>query len=648
MDFICSFHPEMMLKNFLFTLLVLPFTAVLYLASAAASAAEPAEEIQVADDLWALSQSFAGEPLPAETQSAPSPASPFAVTLLQQEQQLQVSIKMADGSYIYRDSLKAEVNGLQLQPQMLPAGTKIEDIQGTHEVFFTELSLTYDLRSDFAGAEFKFSSQGCSADGICFPPATHTIRLQDFVPYSSSDTKPAAAVLLPAEQAAGSTADTQTTAAPDPGVTPLQAAAAPDVQNWSAGSEDQQVLSLLGDNFILGLGLCLVLGLLLDLTPCVLPMLPVISAMAAGSAHCSRAQVVRQNAGYALGLCLVYTLLGLLFASAGAYLQGILQHPLFIGAVSLVLLLLALVCADVLKLPQARRFNNYLQNFAARQERGRFGSALILGGVSALIASPCTSAPLAGALLYVMQTGSMAKGAAAFFCIGLGMAAPLFVVGLCGSSLLRRCGRFSLQIRKLLAVLLVIAAVYLLRSLLPPQLTAVLLAAVAALGLLFVGAAPAIQHLRQKSYLPALLLAAVSLGLFQTIFSALAPREAPAGAQTFIVVDSLEELAGFNADKVLLDFTAAWCTNCKTMEARVFSDPEFTQMARQLNLTLVQFDITDVDDPRVQEAIERFKLFGVPYVMVLDRGEVKAAAAGYQDLEQIRKLAADALALNWN
>lgn len=633
----------MMLKKFLLTWLCLPLLTALPLqisCAAPANASEPAAaEIQVADDLWALSQSFAGEAPQTADQAAPVPASPFAVTLRQQDQLMQITITMEPGSYIYRDSLKAGVNGQALQPDRLPAGTALTDIQGTHEVFYKELTLSYVLNPDFAGSEFKFSCQGCSADGICFPPASYTTTLQAFVTPPASAADGVAAGVWSA-----------TAAAPDDSrISPVPAAAADaaaQVQSLPAGGEDQQVLSQLDDNFILGLGLCFVLGLLLDLTPCVLPMLPVISAMAAGSAQSSRAQVIRQNAGYALGLCLVYTLLGLLFASAGAYLQGILQHPLFISAVALVLLLLALVCADVFKLPQAQRFNTYLQNFAARQERGRFGSALILGGVSALIASPCTSAPLAGALLYVMQTGSMVKGAAAFFCIGLGMAAPLFVVVLCGASLLRRCSRFSQQIRKLLAVLLVLAAVYLLRSLLPPTVAAAALAAAAALGLIYIGAAPALRHFRQKSYLPALLLAAVSLGLFQTIFQALAPRETPAGTQTFIAVDSLAELDCFNSEKVLLDFTAAWCTNCKAMEAGVFADPEFMQLAEQLDLTLVQFDITDVDDPRVQEAIDHFRLFGVPYVMVLDQGEVKAAAAGYQDLEQIRKLAVDALALN--
>ena len=672
----------------------------------AASSAAASDGLTISSDLLQLSQSFGSS---ADSKAAASPATaadaaaaqPFQAELLQRGDVIEVQLKMAPGAYVYQESVKASGTNLSLETEAvkLPPAVSHQDIQGDHQVYFDSLTLHYPIKScsNAAAAEFTFTYQGCDSAGICYPPAK--VKLAVDTALLSQDLSAKLQQSSLSEQASAPAANSEDgTAADDAGAAPaaksstaahaITAIKSPDTPAADAStdtpqspsqlqtqrqSQDGQILRALSSNFALGLLLCFGLGILLDLTPCVLPMLPIISAMTAGSVNAPRVQVIKQNIGYSAGLCTVYTLLGLLFASVGASLQGILQHPAFLITIALLLVICALACIDVLQLPLPQKFNNALQNFAGKRQQGRFSSAFILGGVSALIASPCTSAPLAGALLYVMQTGSLVKGAAAFCAIGLGMAAPLFIIGLFGSELIKKAGRFAQSIKKILAVLLTAVALYLVRTLLDDTLFALLMGLVIALGVFYIGFNNARGHLRSGQFLPMVLLTLVSLALWQNVYSLCAPTElsstssgTAAGTKTvsasiFTRIDSLSELkqyvqsagssenstgAGAKSEgseegrRILLDFTAAWCTNCKAMEKGVFASEEFAALAQERGLTLLQFDITDVDDPKVQEMISHFKLFGVPYLVVIEDGVPVRTAAGLQSLEEIKGLTA--------
>lgn len=666
----------------------------------AARSASASDGLTISSDLLQLSQSFGSS---ADSKAAASlaaaadaaAAQPFQAELLQRGDLIEVQLQMAPGAYVYQESLKASGTNLSLETEAvkLPPAVSHQDIQGDHQVYFDSLTLHYPVKncSNAAPAEFTFTYQGCDSAGICYPPAKVKLAVDTALLSQDLSAKLQQSSLL--EQASapaanseyGTAADAAPAAKSSTAAHAITAIKSPDTPAADASSDtrpqapaqpqtqDGQILTVLSSNFALGLLLCFGLGILLDLTPCVLPMLPIISAMTAGSVNATRMQVIKQNIGYSAGLCTVYTLLGLLFASVGASLQGILQHPAFLITIALLLVICALACIDVLQLPLPQKFNNALQNFAGKRQQGRFSSAFILGGVSALIASPCTSAPLAGALLYVMQTGSLVKGAAAFCAIGLGMAAPLFIIGLFGSELIKKAGRFAQSIKKILAVLLTAAALYLVRTLLDDTLFALLMGLVIALGVFYIGFNNARGHLRSGQFLPMVLLTLVSLALWQNVYSLCAPTElsstssgTAAGTKTvsasiFTRIDSLSELkqyvqsagssenstgAGAKSEgseegrRILLDFTAAWCTNCKAMEKGVFASEEFAALAQERGLTLLQFDITDVDDPKVQEMISHFKLFGVPYLVVIEDGVPVRTAAGLQSLEEIKGLTA--------
>ena len=558
------------------------------------------EELTLDPSLLQLAQSVG--------QQSAQTAQPFDVQWSQEGQSVTVSFTLEPGAYIYQDSIKVTAENALISLNQLPPAAAHQDIQGQQQVYFDGFAVKLTVERWSGTPALTISYQGCSSDGICFPPAQSSFTLDP--------------ALLPAQ-------------AQSVPVSASDAAAAPAQTELSA---DAQISRLLDQNFILGLLLCIGFGVLLDLTPCVLPMLPVFSAMLAGGSKLSKAQIVRQDLGYSAGLCLTYTVLGLLFALLGASLQGVLQHPALHAVIAALLVICALGCADIIKLQLPVRLTAGLQNQAARFTSGSFSSALILGVISALIASPCTSAPLAGALLYVLSSGDLVKGAAAFFCIGLGMALPLFIIGLFGSSLLKKAGRFSSIIKKVLASLLVIAAVYLCRQLLNTEIYYYILSTVVFGAVIYCGYEFILDHEHGVQMFPAVLLFGAAFFISEAVYMNYDPQresaDAPAGG--FTRITSLSELKQYQQGIVLMDFTAAWCTNCQVMDQEVFSTQEFAALTA--DMTKLQFDITNVDDPKVQEMLKTFKIFGVPYVLVLKDGKPAGSAAGYQSLEQLQAL----------
>ena len=578
---------------------VLLFSTVCFSATYAAVSTE----LQLDASLLELSASTAAD----------SAEQPFTLNLTQQEHLVKAEFTLAPGAYIYKDSLKLAADKAVFSLDPLPQAQLHQDIQGQHEVYFNTLSLSLRLETAADNASVTLTYQGCSADGICYPPTSASLHLQ---PVSSPKASPDMAADANPSATDGNTAQ----------------------------STDSRISTLLADNFILGLILCIGLGILLDLTPCVLPMLPVVSAMAAGGNNKSRRQVLVQNLSYSLGLCCCYTVLGLLFAAVGASLQGILQHPALLITIALLLVVCALGCVDIIKLQLPSTLNIKLQQTASHYTSGSLGAAFILGIISALIASPCTSAPLAGALLYVLNSGDLIKGAAAFFAIGLGMSIPLCLIGILGRTALKKAGRFSQMIKKALASILVIAALYLCRNLMAEDIYLYALSSLIFAAIIYIGYERIIDEEKNVQFFPAILLFAGAYFLSEAVYTLSAgnqahPNEEPSSVSAiFTPIHSLNDLNAYQDKKVFLDFTAAWCTNCQVMEERVFNTEAFAQ--HSADYVKLQLDITDTSDPEVKAALEHFKIFGVPYFVLLQNGEVQRNAAGYMELDDMLKFIA--------
>lgn len=528
-----------------------------------------------------------------EAQNAPLNSSPFKVTHKLNGNILDIAVKLDAGSYIYKDSLSLSLtDGGQAYFTKVPPSTEHIDVQGTHEVFFDKADIKVQIVSAKEGSMISFSFQGCDGLGICYPPQSVTVSLPQIDPDSA----------LLNDNASNEGTDT------------------------TAG----KLSTTLSSDFIFGLILCFILGIGLDLTPCVLPMLPVFSAMIAGQNTVNNSQKLASNCAYLLGLCLTYTLLGLLFSFAGASLHGLLQSPYTAYALAAFLIICALSCAGFFTLSLSQGISSALQGKLSALKMTGVPAAFIFGLISALITTPCTSAPLAGALLFILKEGDLLKGTAAFFCIGLGMGAPLFIIGVLGGKFILKARAFSAVIFKLMAIPLVLAALYIVEGYLGDyashvRTTVIILSCLYCSLILY----------KSKLY-PVFKGTIYAVCTVIAIFYAVTSFNPPSGKSLpFTEIKSLNDL-NITTDKALLVVGAKWCANCRQMENEIFTSERFKNSTS--GMQLLHFDITDSSDPDVQEFMKQYSLIGVPYTALLDRnGKVITDAIGYLDFAEFDK-----------
>lgn len=520
-------------------------------------------------------------------------ATPFKVTQHLKGNTLNIAIDLENGAYIYKDSLSLSVSdGGEAYFLKLPQAFEHTDFQGNHEVFFNRVDLEVLVVKSTHGAALSFSFQGCDQEGICYPPQTINVSLPKIDPEF---------------------------------IAPLN-------ENISANTPttEAKLSSTLSSDFIFGLLLCFILGIGLDLTPCVLPMLPIFSAMIAGQSAKGTHKNIAANCAYLFGLCLTYTLVGLLFSYAGASLHGILQSPYMAYTLAAFLLLCAMACAGFFTLSMPQSLSTGLQNKLAALNMTSTMSAFIFGLVSALITTPCTSAPLAGALLFILKEGDLLKGTLVFFCIGLGMGVPLFIIGVLGGKFILKARAFSAVIYKLMAIPLILAALYIIdahlglyKNYLKTGIF-ILLCAYCAYVLYKNSASLLFKRIGIS------LCAAVAVVSLSTNY-----QYEESTALPFTEIKSLHEL-NVTSNKALLVVGAQWCSNCRKMERDIFISDEFKKLT--YNMQLFHFDITDSSSTQVQEFMQHFSLIGVPYTALLDQnGEVIVDAVGYLDFDEFKK-----------
>lgn len=568
-----------------------------------------------------------------------------------------LSWEIAPGYYLYRDKFAAETaDGRALAVETGPGEMKSDPTFGEVEVHHDAAQA---VLPPVAGP-VELTYQGCQEDGICYPPVHRTIT-------------PDAAASLGSDTAAaggGATAGPWSTAAPAAG--PQDSAPAPAPQSAEATSAapapapgaapalalDDSSGALVGDlsqrgGPLLVLAAFLGFGLLLAFSPCVLPMIPVVTGMVARGAD-SPARGVSLTGVYVLALAATFGALGAMAAWSGANLQYLLQSPWALGGMAAVFAVLALSSFGLfeMKLPEA------LNARIARVGAGRGGSlggAAALGVSSALIMGPCVTAPLAGALLYIARTGDVALGAAALFALGLGQGLPLIAVGAFGPRILPKAGPWMVRVKTAFGFVFLGTAVWLLSRLVPGPVELALwsllaLGAAVALGG-FDGLAPGAGGLRRAAKAAGLAaaLAGVLLGIGaasggEDPLRPLAGLRAAGGGSAeklhFAKVTSAPELdtrlAG--AGPAVIYVSAEWCVTCRAIERRVLPDP-VTQEALA-DFTLIKADVTDFGADS-EALLKRLGVVGPPTMIFLDAdrqepegsrlvGEVSAARISAQ------------------
>ena len=504
--------------------------------------------------------------------------------------------EIADGYYLYRARIKVVTSSAsaQLGTPQFPAGqVKTDEYFGEQEIYHHELSATVPVARASSGAielPLQVTYQGCADAGLCYPPITKTVSVR-----------------LPG--AAGAAA---------PGGSAGASAGAP--------SEQSQFASLLSGNFFLMLGSFYVAGLLLAFTPCVLPMVPILSGIIAGSgANVTAGRGFALSLSYVLGMALTYTAAGLAGAAMGKEVQALFQQWWVLALFAAVFVAMALSMFGLFTVQMPVAIQTRIAGISNRQSAGTFGGVAVMGALSALIVTTCVGPALVAALLVISQTGQIARGGAALFAMSLGMGTPLLLVGASAGKLLPKAGPWMDLVKKLFGVMMLAVAAWMLARVAPDRIV-LLLWSIPALTLGWLLWFELRAHSAGTWGLRVLGLAAGLYGVALAAGSALGGTDPLAPIPAFAAktptlsfrpIKSLADLdravaqASAQGRSVLVDFSAAWCTSCKEMERYTFSDPAV--QAALSNTVLLRADVTqnDADD---QALLRHFGIFGPPTI----------------------------------
>ncbi|MBK7766494.1 MAG: protein-disulfide reductase DsbD [Sulfuritalea sp.] len=583
--------------------------------------------------LFLLLFALAG-PARAEEPLAPEEAFRFSARAVD-ARTVEARWAIADGYYMYRDKFKFALEGGTLGAPTLPPGKiKDDELFGKVETYRKEVKILLPIEA--AGpVTLKAVSQGCWDGGICYPPLNQQMPIE-------------------LAAASGTPATTGAAAASAPTVGP--AAARTAAIPATAEDESSRIAGLFkGDNLALVLVSFLGFGLLLSLTPCVFPMIPILSGIIVNHGHAvSHLRAFVLSLAYVLGMALTYAAVGVAAGLSGTLLSAALQNAWVLGSFALVFVVLSFSMFGFYELQLPAALQSRVADTANRQG-GSLPAIALMGALSALIVGPCVAAPLAGALLYIAQTGNAVLGGAALFVMALGMGLPLLLVGAFSRSLLPKSGPWMEGVKKFFGVVMLATALWLVSPVIPLWLQMLgwaLLMLIPAIYLRALDPLPAHAHGWQrlgKGLGVALLLggAAMLMGVLGGARDPLQPlgflrggAAAEASAPTFERVASIERLDARLAESaaagkpVMLDFYADWCVSCKEMERFTFADPQVALRMKQF--VLLQADVTANTDADIA-LLKRFGLFGPPGIIFFDAGgreRVDQRVIGFQSADQ--------------
>jgi len=591
-------------------------------------------------------------------------------------QTAEVSYAIADGYYMYRERFKFSAAGVQLGEAQIPAGKIKFDETFNKDVETYHHSVVIRIPVQGNGPfTLNVTGQGCADKGLCYPPQDASVRLvagngggagqpQMSLPPNQSGTgalgaSPAAegapSFTLPG-QPPPSKASTGASSAGEAATQPAQTAQAtqtaqtaqtPQPQTPAAApSELSGIATLLqGGRLLAIVPAFILLGLGLAFTPCVLPMVPILSSIIVGEGReIGRARGFVLSLAYSLGMAIVYTLLGVAAGLLGEGLAAALQNPWVLGAFALLIAAMSLSMFGVFQLQVPAALQTRLADASGRQASGKLAGVFVMGAISALIVGPCVAAPLAGALVYISQTRDVLIGGAALFAMAIGMSIPLLLVGVSAGSLLPKAGMWMESVKRFFGVLMLAMALWMVAPVLP-GLAQMLLWAALLLGYGFYllrGGQGVKRHWAGMALgaglavLGATQLVGVASGARDPLaplarFSG-GPAVQPLAFTRIKTVEQLDQaLAATNGKTAMLDFYADWCVSCKEMEKLTFVDPAVK--AKLADTVLLQVDVT-ANDAADRAMLKRFGLFGPPGIILFDRSgrEIPdSRVIGYQD-----------------
>ncbi len=525
---------------------------------------------------------------------------------------------IAPGYYLYRDKLTLRIRepvGVALDTLRLPkADEKDDPVFGKTFVYhqsFTASARLLGLPEGTTRLAVEAVYQGCNEkQGVCYPPIEKLLHLE---------VKGTTLAAAPVEQ---------------PG---SAASPAPVAEDTSEAGQIQALLK--GGNYWLVIGTFFLLGLGLSLTPCVFPMIPILSGIIVGQGKdITKMRGFLLSAAYVLGMAITYAIAGVLAGLSGTLISNALQNPWALGLGAAIFVALALSMFGFYELQMPSFLQSRFTEASNRIKGGNLPGVFAMGVISALIVGPCVAAPLAGALLYIGQTGDLALGGTALFVLALGMGVPLLLIGVSAGTLLPRAGGWMDAVKKFFGVLMIAVAIWLISPLISDIVQMMLWAALLIISSVYLKAMDSLPpHASgwQRFWKGVGIMALVAgIGLLlgamggsrdllqplQVYKSSEGPDQGSRNELDFTAVKDMAALdAAIQAAKgryVMLDFYADWCVSCKELERFTFSDPRV--QARLKDVVLLKADVT-ANRPEDKALLKRFTLFGPPGIIFFDK-----------------------------
>lgn len=549
----------------------------------------------------------------AAEQAYLEPDQAFKLEVIAQDKQTLIAdFKVAPGYYLYRQRITFNSPQFPALEAKFPKGEIKQDPNfGESEVYHQPLQVVIQLGQGSVQSSMltlNASYQGCSEQGLCYSPIKKALQI----------------------------------ALPESGT--AQAPAETDRVSQVLGSGKLWLVALAFFGF----------GLLLSFTPCVFPMIPILSGIIVGQGeHSSRLHAFNLSLAYTLGMAVTYALAGIAAAYSGQLISNALQNPWALGFGAVVFVALALSMFDIYELRLPSALETRVANTSNRIKGGRFAGVFGMGALSSLLVSPCVAAPLAGALLYIGKTHDVLLGGVALFCMALGMGIPLLAIGLSAGAILPRAGAWMTAVRNFFGIVMLAMAIWLISPVIPVGaqmgLWAALLIGVAIFLSALDGLPPHAGHIKKLGKAIGIIALITGVAMLagalagsrnplQPLAGLVAGNKTDVPSLPFKRIANLQalddELKNTSGKPVMLDFYADWCVSCKEYEHTTFSDPRVQKALG--NMMLLQADVTNNNENDLA-LLARFGLYGPPGIIFFDpKGQEITATriVGYQNAEQ--------------
>ena len=554
----------------------------------------------------------ASEELPKTQTEFLSPDEAFVMSHeIINDNHLKVTWQIHHGYYLYMGMFEFESldNNNKIQKVEMPEGKKkTDEFFGEVDIYYYQTEADVYLENKISdNLELKVKYQGCADAGLCYPPVFKKISVKKKL--TSNNLKKTS------------------------------------LFNSQAAMSDSLIKnSLIYNSFIFFLA-----GLLLAFTPCVLPMVPILTGIIAGQGNVSQKKSLTLSTIYVLSMSLTYAAAGIVVAISGTNIQASLQNPYVIGFISLLFFIFALAMFRFFDIQMPKYIQTIVINLSNKQKSGGYKDVAVMGILSALIVGPCVTAPLIGALIYIASTGNIIVGGSALFFLGIGMGTPLILLGSSTTKLISKIGPYLELVNYFFGILFIIVAIWLLERILSIQAAAYLWS-ISAIILVFViiKSLKVVQNILFKSFsyiISSLAVIYFSLQIYgvnsNTHYDPITSFVEKEQAVQFITVRSIENLHKEikNSDKaVMVDLYADWCVACKEFEKYTFGDIRVSNILNDLKL--IKFDITETTEEHSMY-LKEMRIFGPPALIFYDRNGneiMDARIVGYMESDSFLKV----------